>query len=92
LATAGKAGADRVLLIWPSSVPSYVREQVFESKLMHGLEVVTVLSKEAFYPTPSANWENVRIHLLPEFLWLPWNWVTTKRCFSNLEPMPISLG
>jgi phosphatidylglycerophosphate synthase len=90
LATAGKAGADRVLLIWPSSVPSYVRERVSESKLTCGLEVVTVLSKEAFYPTPSANWENVRIHLSPEFLWLPWNWVTTKQCLSNLEPMPIS--
>jgi phosphatidylglycerophosphate synthase len=92
LATAGKAGADRVLLIWPSSVPSYVRERVLESKLMRGLEVVTVLSEEAFDPTISANWENLRIHLSAEFLWLPWNWVTTKQCLAGLKPMAISLA
>jgi phosphatidylglycerophosphate synthase len=92
LATARKAGADRVLLIWPSSVPSYVRERVLESKLMRGLEVATVFSEEAFDPTTSANWENLRIHLSPEFLWLPWNWVTTKRCLSDLKSMPISLA
>jgi phosphatidylglycerophosphate synthase len=92
LATAGKTGADRVLLIWPSSVSSYVRERVFESKLTRGLEVVTVLSEEAFDPTISANWENLKVHLSPEFLWLPWNWVTTKPCLSGLKPMPVSLA
>jgi phosphatidylglycerophosphate synthase len=91
LATAGKAGADRVLLIWPSCVSSYVRERVFESKLMRGLELVTVLSEEAFDPAISAKWENLRIHLSPEFLWLPWNWVTTKQCLSGLKPVSVSL-
>jgi phosphatidylglycerophosphate synthase len=92
LATAGKAGAERALLIWPSSVPSYVREQVLESKLMRGLEVVTVFLEEAFDPTASADWENLRIPLSPEFLWLPWNWVTTKQSISSLKPIPISLA
>lgn len=92
LATAIKAGADRLVLICPSSVPSYLRERVFESNLMRGLDVVTVLSEEAFDPTISANWENLRIHLSAELLWLPWNWVTTKQCLSGLKPMPISLA
>lgn len=92
LATARKAGNERVLLIWPSSVPSYVREQVLEFKLMRGLEVITVLSEEAFDAAISANWENLGIHLSAEFLWLPWNWVTTKQCLSGLKPMPISLA
>jgi phosphatidylglycerophosphate synthase len=92
LATARKAGGDRALLIWPSSLPSSLRERIFESKLMRGSEVVTVLSEEAFDPTMSANWENLGIQLPAKFLWLPWNWVTTKQCLSGLKPKSISLA
>jgi phosphatidylglycerophosphate synthase len=54
------------------------------------LEIATVLSDETFDPTMSANWENLKIHLSAEFLWLPWNWVTTKQRLSGLKPIPIS--
>jgi phosphatidylglycerophosphate synthase len=90
LATAAKAGADHVLLIWPSSVPSEIREQVLRSDLLCGLQVFTLVREEGFDPTNSANWENLRPELATEFLWLPWNWVTAKRCLSGLQPVPIN--
>jgi phosphatidylglycerophosphate synthase len=92
LATASKAGADHVLLIWPSSVPSEIREQVLRSDLIRGLQVVTLVSEDGFDPRNSANWEKLRPELSTEFLWLPWNWVTAKQCLSGLERMPISLA
>lgn len=92
LATAARAGADRVLLIWPSSVQCRLRERVLQSKLLRGLEVVTVISQEAFRPTVSAHWEKLSDYLPAEFLWLPWNWVTAKQCLTALEPISMSLA
>jgi phosphatidylglycerophosphate synthase len=90
LATAAKAGADRVLLIWQSSLPDDVREQVLRSDLLRGLQIITVVSEESFDPTNSANWEKLKEQLSSEFLWLPWNWVTAKQCLSGLERVPIN--
>lgn len=92
LATAAKAGADRLLLIWPSSVPSHIREQVLRSDLIRGFKVVTQVSEEGFDPNISANWEKFRAQLPTEFLWLPWNWVTAKQCLSGLKRVPMSLA
>ncbi|HTU48439.1 MAG TPA: CDP-alcohol phosphatidyltransferase family protein [Bryobacteraceae bacterium] len=92
LATAVKAGADSVLLIWPSSVPPYVREQALRSDLMRRLQFVILASEEAFDPTNSLNWEQLRELLLTEFLWLPWNWVTAKQCLAGLERVPLNLA
>jgi len=92
VATAARAGADRLLLIWPSSSPSHLRDRVLQFDLMRGLQIVTVVSEESFDATIRASWENLRIHLSAEFLWLPWNWVTTKQCLSDLKSVPISLA
>ncbi|HEX5423315.1 MAG TPA: CDP-alcohol phosphatidyltransferase family protein [Bryobacteraceae bacterium] len=92
LATAVRAGTDRVLLIWPSSIQSPLRERVLQSKLLHGLEVVNVVAQEPFGPTVSAHWKTLRDYLAPEFLWLPWNWVTTKQCLIALEPVSMSMA
>jgi phosphatidylglycerophosphate synthase len=92
LATSAKAGADHVLLIWPSSVPSHIREQVLRSDPVRRLQVLTLISDEGFDPTNSANWEKLGPQLATEFLWLPWNWVTAKQCLSGLERVSMSLA
>src|SRR5690348_5565426 len=92
LATVARAGADRVVLIWPSSLRYRLRERVLQSKLLRDLEVVTVISQEAFRPTVSAHWEKISAYLPAEFLWLPWNWVTAKQCLTALEPVSMSLA
>jgi phosphatidylglycerophosphate synthase len=84
LATARKAGADSLLLIWPVRVPDYLRQQVLRSRLLRGLPATVVDSTTEFNPGVPSNWASLTKHLSREFVWIPWNWVTTKQCLKQL--------
>lgn len=90
LATVRSAGANEVFLIWPSSLSAHVRERVLRSNVVRGLRVVTLITDKDFDPAIKSNWLEVRHQLPIEFVWLPWNWVTTKECVTSLERQPIS--
>lgn len=86
LVTAVRAGIDNVLLLWPKTVPSWIRETALSSDLLRDLGVVTVFLKKEFDPMERQSWGAIEQYVAPEFLWMPWNWVTVKRTLSELQP------
>lgn len=85
LATAVRAGADNVLLIWPQTVPSWIRTKALSSHLLRSVLVSTMSLTEDFNPAEESSWEAIERCLAPEFLWIPWNWATVKRVLSELH-------
>jgi phosphatidylglycerophosphate synthase len=81
--TASRAGADEILLICSTRV---------SDKLLHRLtEDVTqrkgrikIIRVSNFDPEAWSSWAIVNRYLKDFFLWLPWNWVSTKQFLTNL--------
>lgn len=90
LATAVRAGIDNLLLIWPESVPPWIREQALSSHLLHNLPVIILSLNGEFEPSSTLSWKRVEQYVAPEFLWVPWNWVTVKQSLSELQAQSMS--
>lgn len=90
LLTAIRAGADDVVLIWPQTVPSWIRTRALSSHLIRNVRVITLPPNEEFDPTKKPSWEGIERYLAPEFLWMPWNWVTIKRTLTALQSQSIA--
>jgi phosphatidylglycerophosphate synthase len=83
--TAVRAGADSLLAIWPSDVPQSIwfsAQADLNGEVLCGIVIV---QSEAFEPRRNSNWETLSGLLDDQFLWLPWNWVTSKRALASLE-------
>ena len=92
LVTAVRAGVDTVLLIWPEAIPSSIREEALSSRLLRGVPVLTVASKEHFDPSTASCWQQIAHHLEGQFLWTPWNWITVKRHIAELRPQSTTVA
>jgi phosphatidylglycerophosphate synthase len=89
LATAGRAGVDSILVIWPDDVkPAILRAFAESSSLGNGARVEKLSWTNAFDPTGD-DWASIAGLLEGQFLWLPWNWVTHKRALAALPPSSI---
>ena len=84
MATAQRAGATEILLIWPKSLTAKLAENFLRSPLLRKTGKVTLLLSENFDPTIRTCWADVWEHLDERFIWLPWNWVTNARGLTNL--------
>jgi phosphatidylglycerophosphate synthase len=81
--TATRAGATDILLI-SSDVPGRrfaleVSQEVFPEGTR-----IRVIQFSKFDPRDPSNWAMLEPELRREFLWIPWNWVATKRLLTNL--------
>lgn len=85
-ATAARAGAAEVLLICPEILPDELIEECTKTAFQHGVSIKAVRVSE-FNPQASTNWTQVKAHLQNAFLWVPWNWVSTKRFLTDLPLM-----
>ena len=82
--TAARAGTDDVLLVCSGGWPmKYVQQFLRDIYTKFGLEIKAVHISE-FDPGASSSWTELQRHLNDRFLWLPWNWVTTKQFLTNL--------
>ena len=80
--TATRAGATGVLLVVPSAmIPSL--QQIVERISDRG-EPIELFPVNDFDPQACSSRIMLKRHLKDEFLWLPWNWVTTKTYLSQL--------
>ena len=86
LATASRAGADSVLVIWPEDLDRAILQSCAESSLLKGMQVEQLVWTSAFDPQDPAHWAEISDRLEDRFLWLPWNWVTHKRALAELSP------
>jgi len=82
--TASRAGADDVVLICPESLTDEpVQRFLQEMRDKYGMQI-KVLCVSNFDPRASSSWTELKPELNDQFLWIPWNWVTTKQFLTNL--------
>ena len=87
LATAQRAGADDVLLIWPQSLPLKLAECLLSSPLLRKKGNVRLVQAQSFDPDAGSSWRTLNDWLQNRFVWLPWNWVTYARALANLSDL-----
>jgi phosphatidylglycerophosphate synthase len=83
LQTAARAGAKNILLICPTTFPNELVPKFLEKALQYGI-LLRVIPVDEFDPGAASSWEKLTPHLDRDFLWLPWNFVTTKQFLLNL--------
>jgi len=86
--TAAHAGANDLLLICPPDLGEKA-VQAFLTRALHYKVHVRVLPLSEFDPRSTSAWAELAPHLEEQFLWLPWNWVTTKQFLEDLPLVPI---
>jgi phosphatidylglycerophosphate synthase len=84
--TAVRAGANSLLVIWPSDVPQSIWLSAQAELVRDVLCGIVIVQPEAFEPRQNSNWEALSGLVDDQFLWLPWNWVTNKRALARLKP------
>jgi phosphatidylglycerophosphate synthase len=81
--TASRAGATEILLICPVAMNRAVLQNFPEGISFYGSQI-GVIPSDNFDPTDSSCWAKLEKELNDRFLWIPWNWVTTKQFLKNL--------
>jgi phosphatidylglycerophosphate synthase len=85
--TAARAGASDVLLIVPTALSDQFVKKLL-TKLTERVRI-EVIQIGDFDPLAHSSWIILKRHLKDEFLWLPWNWVTTRSFLSQLPLVEI---
>ncbi len=88
IATAMRAGVRELVLFWPDEIDPALWDEVAESPFLRGLETLKIDSFP-FDPKKSRSWNAIHTLLKEECLWLPWNFVTSSRLLSALDPSPV---
>jgi len=83
LVTAARAGADDILLICPAALSDQLLRLFMQSSAKYRIPVRAIQLNE-FDPHAISSWAKLAPHLKEQFLWLPWNWVTTKQFLAHL--------
>ena len=83
LVTAARAGADDILLICPAALSDQLLRLFMQSSAKYRIPVRAIQLNE-FDPRAISSWAKLAPHLKEQFLWLPWNWVTTKQFLAHL--------
>ena len=88
IATAMRAGVKELVLFWPGDADTKIWDQVAASPALSGLHTRLIQSLP-FDPRQSNGWAAVSALLYDEFLWLPWNFVTSSRILGAMQPSPV---
>lgn len=92
LATAVRAGVKKLILFWPADADPAIWDHCVTSAPLRGLQTFKIPGV-SFDPRESGNWSTLGSMLNDEFLWLPWNFVTTTRFLATIQPsmvLPLS--
>jgi phosphatidylglycerophosphate synthase len=81
--TASRAGADESLLICSTRMSDKIVHRFTEEATRHKVRI-NVIRVRNFDPKAWSIWVILQSHLKGAFLWLPWNWVTTKQFLTHL--------
>lgn len=87
IATAGRAGADEILVICNQQQEAKIRQLCSSSLPLRSFDISYVIQKEGFDPDSSFAWKTYRDRLDADFLWVPWNWVTHARALRGLPTL-----
>jgi len=86
--TAARAGASDVLLVVPAAMSGRLPQKLLETISQQELRVELIQISE-FDPQGHSSWVILKQHLKDEFLWLPWNWITTRNFVSQMSLVDI---
>jgi phosphatidylglycerophosphate synthase len=86
--TAVRAGASDVLLVVPTAISDLSLQKLLEKVSQRGVRIEAIQISD-FDPQGYSGWIVLKGRLKDEFLWLPWNWVTTKNLLSQLPLVDI---
>jgi phosphatidylglycerophosphate synthase len=86
--TAVRAGASDVLLVVPPAISARLLQKLLETISRQEVRVELIQIGE-FDPQGRSSWITLKRHLKDEFLWLPWNWITTKNFVLQLPLVDI---
>jgi phosphatidylglycerophosphate synthase len=87
--TASRAGATDILLICPAALGPQLSQKFSQTVFEYG-SGIRVIQFDKFYLRDSACWAKLDGHLNDQFIWIPWNWVTTKQFLINLPLLPMT--
>src|SRR6476660_1016739 len=60
LATAARAGASEILLVWPEGVPEFLARQCMRSDLLRNKAKIRLILVKSFDPGADSSWENIQ--------------------------------
>ncbi|HUK47585.1 MAG TPA: CDP-alcohol phosphatidyltransferase family protein [Terriglobales bacterium] len=83
MVTASRAGADEILLICSPRLSEKLVRRFTDEASQRKIRVDVIRVKN-FDPRAWSSWVILKSYLKNSFLWLPWNWVTTKKFLTNL--------
>ena len=86
--TAARAGASDVLLVVPAAMSARLLLKLLETTSRQEVRVELIQISE-FDPQGHSSWIILKRHLKDKFLWLPWNWITTRNFLSQLPLVDI---
>jgi Phosphatidylglycerophosphate synthase len=81
--TASRAGASDILLIYPSAPGPQLLKKFSQTVFEYGTRI-RVIQLDEFNPRDFSTWAKLEAELNDKFIWIPWNWVTTKQFLMNL--------
>ncbi len=94
LATAMRAGVKDLILFWPADADPAIWDQCVASRELQGLQTRKIRGLP-FDPRKRDSWAAIGSLLDDEWLWLPWNFVTTVRFLKLIKTsmvFPLSWG
>lgn len=86
--TAVRTGASDVLMVVPAAMSGRFLQKLLERFSTIGVRIELIQISE-FDPRGVSGWIILRRHLKDEFLWVPWNWMTTQGYLSQLPLVDI---
>jgi phosphatidylglycerophosphate synthase len=92
MATAVRTGVKEVLLLWPADTDQGVWTKCFGRPELRDLDVHRIFHSAPFDPRRKEAWAAIRGQLADEFLWLPWNFVTSVRLLAAIRPSHVCPG
>ena len=81
--TAMRAGAIDVLLVVPTAMSDRFQQKLIKEVSQRGGRIEPIKIGD-FHPKAWSSWITLKPYLKETFLWLPWNWITTKSVLSQL--------
>ncbi|HKU24395.1 MAG TPA: CDP-alcohol phosphatidyltransferase family protein [Candidatus Sulfotelmatobacter sp.] len=84
--TASGSGADETVLICPTILSDKLIQRLTEDAVQRKVRI-TVIRVRSFDPKARSSWVMLKGYLKNSFLWLPWNWVTTKQFLTHLPQL-----
>jgi phosphatidylglycerophosphate synthase len=88
VATAKRAGVSDLVLFFPADLDPSIWRQCASYPTLRGMKILRMQGSR-FDPRKAASWSAVFTVLEEEFLWLPWNFVTSSRIVAAIELSPV---